>query len=709
MGQVNRWADKVDTTRFSPLRSQRERTAGGIEASGTWTAGVTPGGGEGVITANRTKLLAAQRALKAAVNVPAVALVYGDWSQSVRVVSLTAEINQAETGIDWSLSATYTLFPNEASYAMAEYTCSERDNFTGELQLVLAGRIQAQSEGAAWSKLQAVLSAQLATREYATLGVQVSLEATPNVIEADADGATFTELAFTAQYRRWKSSNQAAAFGSPPVSFGNVMKWHDRVSAQRFNPMRPHRERSAGTIEAGGCWRADLGMTVAQRRAQLLAQQQAMKAAINVAQGPLTFAAWSQVVRVSEFNAEINQAETALEWTMAATYTIFPSESDYTTTEWTAQQRDNYTGELTLTLAGKIQATSYTVAYAKLEAVVTAATTQWGYAAGQKISLEHTSANISANGDGDTFTELSFTTSWKKWKASNQAATFTATGNKLPRALGNVNLWRDHYAAARFNEMRSQRRHATGGIVASGTIAGDLALAVAPRRAAMLAVQRTLKTEVDNADGTLTYGDWTQVVRVEDFQAEINQAETGIEWSLTASYSLFPNEGGYATTEFTVQPRQAIEEGDEFLSFAGKIGAPTGALALAKLTSLRTAVLAAYGWNLTQQIRNDQNYSHVYANGDKTATITGPNLGVDEEADGTTFLELSFSEEYRRRMLGALVSSTLTVSQREDIASPDVDDDLRRDRDGDRSELRRGVCHSPGTGAGVGGEPGDGD
>ena len=64
-----------------------------------------------------------------------------------------AQINQAETGIDWSLAADYILFPNLASYATATYTITERDNFTGELHLAIAGRIQAQDEPAARVKL----------------------------------------------------------------------------------------------------------------------------------------------------------------------------------------------------------------------------------------------------------------------------------------------------------------------------------------------------------------------------------------------------------------------------------------------------------------------------------------------------------------------------------------------------------------------------
>ena len=86
----------------------------------------------------------------------------------VRVNSFTAEINQAETGIDWSLAADYILFPNLASYATATYTITERDNFTGELHLAIGGRIQAQDEPAARVKLAAILQQALTDRKFNT-------------------------------------------------------------------------------------------------------------------------------------------------------------------------------------------------------------------------------------------------------------------------------------------------------------------------------------------------------------------------------------------------------------------------------------------------------------------------------------------------------------------------------------------------------------
>jgi len=661
LGNVSKWADRVDTTRFTPLRAQRERTTGVIEAGGTLAGDPNLG-----VVSRRAALLTMQRTLKVAVSsAPQVTLVYGDWTQVVRVNSFTAEINQAETGIDWSLGADYILFPNLASYATATYTMAERDNFTGELRLLVSGRIQAQDEPSARVKLAAILAQALTDRNF-NKGVQIlNMETTPAIIDDDTDGATFTELSFSFEYRKWKKSNLMASFGTPAVGLGNVSKWQDRVSISRFNPLRSLRERASDTIEAAGTLAGDPNLGLADRRAALLNLQRALKAAVNVPDGLLVYGDFKQVVRVTEFSAEINQAETGIDWSLSATYTLFPDESNYTTTEWTADQKDNFTGETTLTLAGKIQAATLALAQTALAALTTAVALQNGYTTGaQQLTNDSTSSNLTTM-DGGTFIELSFSVSWRQWKSTNQMATFKASNGGTLRGLGNVNRWRDHYAAARFNEMRSQRRHATGSVEASGTLAGQANLSLTARRAALLALQRQLKAQVNCADGTLTYGDWVQCVRVEDFQAEINQAETGIDWSLSASYSLFPNEGGYATAEYTVNDREDVESGDEFFTFNGKISAPTAAMAVAKLNSLRTAVLAMYGWTLAQRLRDEASTQSVYANGDATSYPAGS--GVADAADGTTFIELTFSEDYRRRIQGLLVGCTLQVSNREDI------------------------------------------
>jgi hypothetical protein len=675
LGNITKWSDRVDTTRFNALRPQRERTTGIIEAAGV----LVPDESLPVVD-RRAQLLLMAQVLKAEVaGVAELTLVYGDWEQVVRVNSFAAEINQAETGIEWSMAADYILFPNLASYATAEYTVAEQDNFTGEVHLTIAGRIQAQDETAARTKLSAILQQQLTDRKY-TGGQILVMNVTPQLIDDDADGATFTELNFNVEYRKWKKSNQAATFGAnPAVSLGNVRTWRERVSISRFNPLRPMRERAWDIIEAAGTWNGDLSLSVADRRKQLLSVQRAMKAAVNVPQDVLKYGDFSQMVRVTEFTAEINQAETGIDWSLSATYTLFPDESNYTITDFQVATRDNFTGETTLALTGKIQAATLALAQAKLTSLALTVPAQQGYGKGtQQLTNDVTSNNLSTL-DGDSFIELNFSLSWRGWKADNQVMTFKASKGGTLRAFGNVSHWHDHYSAQRFNDLRSQRRHATGSVEASGTIVATQPGSGNGARAGMLALVAQLKKEVNNADGTLTYGVaaqpgqgnatpyFQQVVRVDDFQAQINQAETGIDWSLSASYSLFPNEGGYATTDFTVADRQDLETGDEFLTFAGKIEAPTQALAVAKLNSLRTAVLTSYGWTMGQQLRSESNAQCIYANGDKTTYPVGS--GVADAGDGTMFIQLSFNEEYRRRIQGTLVGFTMRVSAREDIST----------------------------------------
>jgi quinol monooxygenase YgiN len=667
LGNVNKWMDRVDTTRFNALRPHRERTTGVIEAAGV----LVPDPSLAVVDKRAQLLLMAQALKNEVAGVDELTLTYGDWQQVVRVSSFAAQVNQAETGIEWSLTADYILFPNLASYATAQYTVAEQDNFTGEVHMTIAGRIQTQDEPSARAALSAILQQQLSDRNF-TGGQILSFESTPQLIDADADGATFTELGFTVNYRKWKKSNMAATFGAKPaVSLGKVRMWRDRVNISRFNPLRPMRERAWDVIEAAGTWNGDMSLSLADRRAQLLSVQQAMKTAVNVPQDKLAYGDFSQVVRVTEFTAEINQAETGIDWSLSATYTLFPDESNYTITDFQVATRDNFTGETTLALTGKIQAATLALAQAKLTALAQTvpAQAQPGLGQVQQLTNDQTSNNLST-ADGDTFIELNFSLSWRGWKSDNQVMTFKASNGGTLRAFGNVSHWRDHYSAQRFNDMRSQRRHATGSVEASGTIVAD------GTRAGMLALIAQLKQEVNNADGTLTYGVaqpgqgnttpyFQQVVRVDDFQAQINQAETGIDWSLSASYSLFPNEGGYATTDFTVADRQDLETGDEFLAFAGKIEAPTQALAVAKLNSLRTAVLTSYGWTIGQQLRSESNAQSTYANGDATTYPAGS--GATDAADGTTFIQLSFNEEYRRRIQGTLVGFTMRLAAREDI------------------------------------------
>jgi len=286
------------------------------------------------------------------------------------------------------------------------------------------------------------------------------------------------------------------------------------------------------------------------------------------------------------------------------------------------------------------------------------------------------------NPDADRPVELTFNFEFRRWQPDNQAATFQRSiGGASPIPFGNVRSWQQRYTARRFNDQRSQRQHAAGQISAAGTWKGDPSIPLAYRRAALLTQQRAMLDEVNHADGTLIFGDFNEVVRIEDLTAEINQAITGIDWSFTASYSLFPAESGYATVEMSVSERESAEDGEQLLTFNGRIFATDKAAAVAKLTALRAAtVVTGYGYTLAQRLRNDLTCSFIQGNGDRTsgldngttesdpfsaAATSGQSTDGNAAGAGLGFTELTFNEEYRRRKAD-LVSWNLRISSRAD-------------------------------------------
>ena len=113
----------------------------------------------------------------------------------VRIEEFSCDLDQLVNAINFSFTCSYTLFPDESAYATAEFTVEEQDNFTGELVLTVAGKIQSQDEAGARVKLAAIFEQVLTDREYLA-GQQLSLVTTPNAISANEDGDTFTELTF---------------------------------------------------------------------------------------------------------------------------------------------------------------------------------------------------------------------------------------------------------------------------------------------------------------------------------------------------------------------------------------------------------------------------------------------------------------------------------------------------------------------------------
>ncbi len=490
------------------------------------------------------------------------------------------------------------------------------------------------------------------------------------------------ELTFTFFEQNLNAQNLPLLFkrtgSDAQITFEQVLKFAESGNTERFTTLRAQRRETRGKVVVSGLILADASQALATRRSALTTALVRYREQMNGAEGTLQFGAsgsvFNRLVRVEEFTAELDQLANAINFSFTASYTLFPDEADYATVEYTVDQKDNLSGEETLAFTGKIQSPTETAARDKLTALTATVLTQYGYAtASQLLRNDTTAAAVSANADGDTFTELTFTLEYRRWRTTNQQAKFTRTGKTVPIPFGNVRTWDVRYTARRFNEQRSQRQLAGGVIEASGTWTADPALTLADRRAALLAQQRAMLAEINGADGTLTYGDSTQVVRVENLTAQVGQTERGVDWSFTASYSLFPNEAGYATCDFSVAQNENAEDGEETLAFAGKILAPNGAAARAKLDLLRTSILGIYGYAATQKVRGGTTATGIDANGEKTATLNpagGTALEGLEAAttDGVSFIELAFNEEYRRRKSN-LVSWSMQVNVRDDVTT----------------------------------------
>ena len=668
---VTKWSEGGSTERYTPLHPQRKLQTGKVSVGGYILGDTTL-----PLAQRRTALISQEQILKAQMTSAQGTLVFGQppylvFNQVVRIEQWESQVDQATCCIRYSFTASYILFPNEADYALVEFSAAERDPETGELFLTVNGKIVSPNEATARTALKGLMADVLKRHCYDTNSEELSFQTTANAAIADTDGPVFLELSFNGEWKKWRKDNQLASFqrtgGSQPVSFGNVNRWNIHYSAKRYSQFHSQRQYGSASIEGSGTWAGDPTQPLETRRAQLLSQQQAMLAEINNAQGALVFGTWNTVVRIEEFKADINQAITGIDWSFTAVFTMFPNETNFALVEFTAELNDPNpnAGEQFLSLSGKITAQTEAAARTKMEAVTATVLAQYKFVAGsQKLNFRSSANSVMADADGQTFLELSFNGQWRKWSANNQKATFQQSGkNSGAVDFGNVTKWNLRYAARRFTDLRSQRERAGGTIEASGTWAGDASLPLAQRRAQLLQQQQTMLAEINNADGALKYGSWSQIVRMEDFKADINQAVTGIDWSFTAIWTLFPNEPGYATAEFSTDYQTNWETGDAILTLEGRIFAPDDILASAELNRIRATILNNYGFTLTQQLQTKTTANSVYANGDTTAA-----LASFEDSDGTTFTEMTFSETYRQRMANVL-SDTLQIVSRNDVTS----------------------------------------
>lgn len=230
------------------------------------------------------------------------------------------------------------------------------------------------------------------------------------------------------------------------------------------------------------------------------------------------------------------------------------------------------------------------------------------------------------------------------------AMTFTKTGGTT-FALGQVHGWRRRYSATRYSKLRSHRSGGEGGIFASGQLVPDPATPLATRRSALQTLVNQLLAAVNGADGRLVYTPFfDKTVRIEEFNAQVDQAAHHIDWSLSAAFTEFPNEAGYALAEFEIRTRTSKEDGRYLTVFSGRIGAQSETAAQAKLATLRAGLSA--GLPAGRTLRALDSETRI--------------VKVEADADGVAFLELHFNETYEGKLVNGDVSARYAFRVQDD-------------------------------------------
>lgn len=226
-------------------------------------------------------------------------------------------------------------------------------------------------------------------------------------------------------------------------------------------------------------------------------------------------------------------------------------------------------------------------------------------------------------------------------------ATYTRAGAGTPTVtLGYVSTVKYQTDVRRYSQFRNHRESASGRLEVQGRFVGDPLATLAARRAALLAAADEMRTEVASSSyGRFTFGSINKLVRIEAFSADYDQHMSFIAWSLSAAFTEFPDESGYAQAEFTVDTRQDLKEGKVFLTLSGTIGADSEDVAIAKLATIRTSVAPSATWTMLR------------GGGGRAEKIDGE--------DGNTFIRLAFDEEFEKT-ISSLVEWEMRVSDAED-------------------------------------------
>ena len=281
------------------------------------------------------------------------------------------------------------------------------------------------------------------------------------------------------------------------------------------------------------------------------------------------------------------------------------------------------------------------------------------------------------------------------------AASFQQTGvTGGPLSLGMVYTFKPSYRSTKYSELRNIRERAAGTLSMTGEIFIGLADdngATDTRRTQLKAAISSLQTQINGRDGLLTYGlgavpgspsFFNQIVRVQSFDADVNQALNGITYTLTADWTAFPNEATYCAADIRVDRQEDREAGEKFIRLTGRIGAPNPTIANAKLTLLMQSVLtnatncdgdqawltlAPHTFSTNPRYVNSDDTNTANSVASANALKSNPVMGPTDGATGlnlssNVFLELEFNIEWRKKS-AQLLSWKLHIDTSDDAST----------------------------------------
>lgn len=221
-------------------------------------------------------------------------------------------------------------------------------------------------------------------------------------------------------------------------------------------------------------------------------------------------------------------------------------------------------------------------------------------------------------------------------------ALYTPTGGSVI-SLPNVNAWKESIKAERYSTHVANRRESNGAVLAAGRVKSNPEQTSAQRRAYLQGVETSLKASIDSKDGRLVYGTFDRTVRIDSFDTDIHDGSDYLDWTIGCSYRRFPS-GDFAEADFTISARDDLDNLERVTSLKGTVKADDESGARAKAA----AIIATYASG--KVLRGKEAEAHHV-----------------DGTDGTAWIELSFSAEFRESIAAGVESYNLTISDKDDL------------------------------------------